>query len=287
MRAIRRYPDAFRPILWLPFLLVGVLIGALALGEWPRQVDPVRAAPLAAAPTVSAVAPSQAYNDRTTSITITGSDFAATPKVTLGRILLPNVTLVSATTLTATVPADLPGGTYTVTVTNPDTTTASRANAFTAVPSGDGSITSWQFATSLPAARTSPAAVVAGEHVYVAGGALSNGTITSTVSQAALDPFAQLGSWSETSPLVTARRGAALVAASGSLYAIGGRNGAALTSVERAVINSDGGLGAWGAAAGLGTARSDLGAVAAGGYLYDGDEHRDTQSDGVGVGNRD
>ena len=45
-------------------------------------------------------------------MTITGLNFTATPTVTLGIMRLPDVTFVSTTTLTVTVPADLPEGAH-------------------------------------------------------------------------------------------------------------------------------------------------------------------------------
>lgn len=72
---------------------------------------------------MTGVSPNQGYNYQATTITISGTNFVAiptTPTVLLGNVSLANVTFVNDTTLTATVPADLPGGAYALTVTNPD-----------------------------------------------------------------------------------------------------------------------------------------------------------------------
>ena len=75
-------------------------------------------------PTVSVIDPASGANDIDTSVTITGTDFAATATVSLGSTPLTNVTRVDSTTLTATVPWGLNPGAYDLTVVNPDGGTA-------------------------------------------------------------------------------------------------------------------------------------------------------------------
>jgi len=70
-------------------------------------------------PFVAGVWPHAMYNDRTTTITITGTNFIPTPDVMLNGTPLLDVTFVSSTTITATVPAGLPPGCYGLTVFNP------------------------------------------------------------------------------------------------------------------------------------------------------------------------
>lgn len=70
-------------------------------------------------PVVFSVHPAAACDDVTTAITIEGTDFAPTPSVRLGDLALPDVTFLSASRLTATIPAHLPHGVYSLTVTNP------------------------------------------------------------------------------------------------------------------------------------------------------------------------
>ncbi len=88
-------------------------------------------------PAVGAIDPATAYNDIDTTVTVTGTGFATDatgtipPAVTLGATPLTNVTFVSATALTATVPWGMKPGPYTLTVTNPDGGTASLATVFT------------------------------------------------------------------------------------------------------------------------------------------------------------
>jgi len=101
----------------------------------------VRAAPKDVInPTVSAIVPATAPNDQDTPVTITGTGFATDatgtiqPTASLGDTALTDVTFVDATTLTATVPSGLAPGLYTLTVTNPDSGTASLTDAFTVTP---------------------------------------------------------------------------------------------------------------------------------------------------------
>lgn len=88
-------------------------------------------------PTVSAIEPATAYNDIDTAVTITGTDFATDatgtvpPTASLASTPLTNVTFVSATTLTATVPWGMDPGTCDLTVTNPDGGSTSLTGAFT------------------------------------------------------------------------------------------------------------------------------------------------------------
>ena len=136
------------------------LLAALALILIPRILPRTQAAPSVPPPTFTAVFPTEAYNHSPATLTITGTDFFVVtgsglivPQVTLGNVPLPNATFVSSTTLTATVPADLPGGVYTITVTNPDGQSNSLASAFTVLLNGDGSLKLWQPTTSMPEPR--------------------------------------------------------------------------------------------------------------------------------------
>src|SRR3989440_5267388 len=84
-------------------------------------------------PTLSAVTPNQGTSGTAVPVTIDGSTFVNGATVTAGTgITISNVALVSSTRLTATftIAADAPGGARDVTVTNPDGTGATLANAF-------------------------------------------------------------------------------------------------------------------------------------------------------------
>jgi photosystem II stability/assembly factor-like uncharacterized protein len=90
-------------------------------------------------PMVSGITPALAPNDLDATVTITGTGFAAVmsgavvltpPTVSLGSQALTNVTFVSSSTLTATVPWGLSAGSYPLTVVNPDGGTGTLASAF-------------------------------------------------------------------------------------------------------------------------------------------------------------
>ena len=70
-------------------------------------------------PTVADVSPNTVVNDVEHVLTIQGSGFEDTPTVTVGAEPLLDVSYISTTTLTATLPSSFSVGNYTVTVTNP------------------------------------------------------------------------------------------------------------------------------------------------------------------------
>jgi len=85
------------------------------------------------APMVTAIAPSIGVNDATTDVTVTGTNFVATPTVQIGTTSCINMVWVNATTLTATVPSGIVPSVYAVVVTNPDGQSGSLADGFTVI----------------------------------------------------------------------------------------------------------------------------------------------------------
>lgn len=84
----------------------------------------------APAPTVSSVSPNTGTTAGGTSITITGSDFVATPTVTIGGASATGCSFVNSTTLTCTTPAGSAGAANVV-VTNPDAQSGTLVGGFT------------------------------------------------------------------------------------------------------------------------------------------------------------
>src|SRR5207244_13161604 len=82
------------------------------------------------APTITGVAPTNGSTTGGTVITITGTNLAPGATVTLGGTDVPAVTVVSATTITATTPAHAAGA-VNVVVTNPDRQSVTLVNGFT------------------------------------------------------------------------------------------------------------------------------------------------------------
>jgi len=110
-------------------LTVLLLLTAQSAADVLRSAS-VSAAP-AAAPTVTVVDPTSAPNDLNTPVTITGTGLISVPAVYLNGISLQDISWVSGTSLTATVPWGLDPGVYTVTVINPGGASGSLPNAFT------------------------------------------------------------------------------------------------------------------------------------------------------------
>ena len=113
---------------------------------------------LAPAPTVTSVTPTTGPLAGGTAITITGTGFTTGATVTLGGTAATAVTVTSATTITATTPARTAGA-VTLTVTNPDTQSASLTTAFTYLapaPSPSPVPTATPSATPTPNAVTTP-----------------------------------------------------------------------------------------------------------------------------------
>jgi hypothetical protein len=91
--------------------------------------------------TVTGVTPSAGKSTGGKSVTVSGTGFQSGATVTFGGAAATNVVVVNATTITAKTPAHAPGP-VSVTVTNPDTSSGTRTNAYTFVttqfdPNGD------------------------------------------------------------------------------------------------------------------------------------------------------
>lgn len=85
-----------------------------------------------AAPTIISITPTSGPAAGGTTVTITGTNFAAGATVTVGGVAATNVTVASATTITAVTPAHAAGA-VNVVVTNPGGMSVTAANAFTYV----------------------------------------------------------------------------------------------------------------------------------------------------------
>ncbi len=86
-----------------------------------------------AALVISGVAPSTVSNNQDTQLTITGTDFQSGATVSLDGHGALATSYFSSTTLTASLPAGVPLGVYSLTVTNPDATWYTLDNALTVV----------------------------------------------------------------------------------------------------------------------------------------------------------
>ena len=86
----------------------------------------------------------------------------------------------------------------------------------------DGTIGSWNRATSLPSSRDLHTSVVYNGYLYVIGGYTSSTTYSTEVYYAPLNPNGTLGSWSSTTSLPSGRYSHTSVVYNGYLYVIGG-----------------------------------------------------------------
>ena len=92
-------------------------------------------------PVVTSISPASGPTAGGTTVTVTGTGFAPGASVFLGGVAAPQVTFVSATTVTAVTPAQAAAGLVTFAVANPDGQTASLAAGFTYIPSPAPTVT--------------------------------------------------------------------------------------------------------------------------------------------------
>lgn len=112
-----------------------------SLGADGWYIDDVQIAsplPLAAAPTLVSVTPDAGFaDDLPATITIAGTGFSGTPSIMLGEYWLEDVALLDSSTITATLPAGLPLGTYDLILYNGDCQEAVILDAFTVTEDGE------------------------------------------------------------------------------------------------------------------------------------------------------
>ncbi|MCL4234325.1 MAG: IPT/TIG domain-containing protein [Deltaproteobacteria bacterium] len=124
---------------------VGVWIVALvavaALATCSRDFGRI-AAKSAGGLTVDSVEPTEGSNVVDTAITVRGTGFAGSMEIYVGATLCTSVTQVSATVLTASVPAGMTAGIYDVTAVSSTGASGVRADAFTVIDPGAIQLTS-------------------------------------------------------------------------------------------------------------------------------------------------
>lgn len=229
-------------------------------------------------PTIRSVSPDHIFNNRATTITITGSGFIPTPTITISAVPmlcetpLEDVKLLDNGALRATVPANLYEGSYALKITNPDGGFTQHFGVLTLMRTGDGSFGPWEATESMETGRWNFTAVRVRDHIYALGG---NGRDSSetlrTVEVARINGDGSLDEWETTASLSSARHSFAAVAYGDFIYVIGGQsdtNSRLLNTVEQARVNANGTLTQWRLMPSLTTPRANLAAVAANGYLY-------------------
>jgi N-acetylneuraminic acid mutarotase len=139
-----------------------------------------------------------------------------------------------------------------------------------AAPNSDGSLVSWESATSLPSPRCRLATVARGNYVYAIGGMDNSGNASSDVFYAHVNVDGSLGTWQSTAILLSPRYSSTAEASGGYIYVIGGYDGSSyFADVLYAPVNGDGSLGDWGTATGrLPSGRFDHASACSGRFLY-------------------
>ncbi len=104
-------------------------------GYWVMQMATFKASASSPAPTVTSISPTSGSINGGTSVTITGTNFAAGASVKFGGTLATVVTVVNSTTIAATTPAHAAGA-VNVVVTNPDGLSGTLTNGYTYTDAG-------------------------------------------------------------------------------------------------------------------------------------------------------
>jgi len=218
-------------------------------------------------PTVSSITPATSMKNGGDVVTISGSDFVGTPTVKFGGTNATSVSRVDANTLSVVVPAHVLG-TFDVVVINPDSQSATLANAFmfielpptiSSVTPNNGStyggtnvtITGTNFilpnsggnagwstvsGKTLPSAFYGASQAVVGDKIYFFGG--NNGSTATNIiySASVSDPT----TWINTGKTLPGNLYYSQLAIVGnSLYLFGGNNGTAVTNVIYTASTSD------------------------------------------------
>ncbi|MDE2001480.1 MAG: tail fiber protein [Patescibacteria group bacterium] len=133
----------------------------------------------------------------------------------------------------------------------------------------DGSLGSWGSTTVLPYSIGNGGTVTANGYIYQLGGQNSGGAVN-YVYYAKVNSDGTIGSWTSTTPLVTAYSTITFVAINGYIYEAGGSlgGGAGSNVVNYAKINTDGSLGSWTSTTVLPSGSYQNFGAAANGYFY-------------------
>ncbi len=151
----------------------------------------------AAAPTVSTVVPASGGLLGGTAVTITGSGFVSGATVSFGGLAASSVTVVNATTITATTPAQSTSGAKAILVSNPDTQSGGLSGAYTYTPLAAPTVSSISPISGPAAGGTTVTLVgtgfVSGVSVTIGGVAASNVAVTSSTTLTAVTPQRSAG----------------------------------------------------------------------------------------------
>ncbi len=138
-----------------------------------------------------------------------------------------------------------------------------------ACPAANGTISAWYAAPNLTVATTDLGVTSYNGYIYGVGGYTTGSVATTQYAFVNNGNSGNLGTWSSTTSLATARQAPASVAYNGYLYVLGGVSSSSyLNDVQYAPLNANGTIGAWASTTSFTTGRDLFGAVAWKGYLY-------------------
>ena len=142
------------------------------------------------------------------------------------------------------------------------------STTYTAPINPDGTLGAWTTATSLPATVGYSQAIVTNNRVYLLGG-YSNGSDSSTVYTAPINPDGTLGTWTTSDSLPVAVSYSQAIVTKNRVYLLGGAiDDSYSADVYTAPINPDGTLGAWTTSASLPAAVADSQAIVTKNRVY-------------------
>jgi len=109
-----------------------------------------------------------------------------------------------------------------------------------------GSVGTWAATSGFQTARTDHRSFVYGGRMYVVGGEVAYGHVTTdSVEMAQFDSNGEVGTWSTTTALPVSKSFFGMAGYNGFAYAIGGYRGSALKDIVRTTVRSNGALEDW------------------------------------------
>ncbi len=143
-----------------------------------------------------------------------------------------------------------------------------QSTVYYAKQGANGSLTSWNTATSLPAPRIYGSVLASNGYLYYFGG--DNGPVSNAIYYARVNTDGSLGQWqTQTTVLPDNLEQTCTIMENGYLYVIGGANSTTPQSnVYSAKMNLDGSIGSFATQSNLMSARGAYGCTEVNGYIY-------------------
>ncbi len=151
-----------------------------------------------------------------------------------------------------------------------DPASSATATVLFAQISATSSVGGWATTTPLPAARYFGPAVVNNGYIYIMGGSVTGGALTSTVLFAQISATSSVGRWATTTPLPAVRSQSVAVVNNGYIYVTGGIDVSnfSTATVLFAQISATSSVGRWATTTPLPASVYEHSAVVNNGYIY-------------------